>query len=375
MVELVYAPYLADYGYALSSIGTLSALLAIFRLLSRVPTGAAYAPGRVRRQLAFWLLAFGLSTAGFAFARGELLVVIAVTVVHGYAFGALGTLNLAVIIDLTGGRRAGSVMGLFTAALSIGYALGAFVGGAVGDRYGLDATFLLGGGLLVVAILGVAGLPAFTGAPHPLDRGVGLRGLLAAHARLDARVWLAFVIALYINLLSDAVDRFFPLYALGIGLPLSSSGALKGLKSGAATLTGFVSGGLFRFVDYRAVNFWGVLVFGAVAFAIPLASGFAALAMLFLVTGATRSLLRVTSSASVAELRNEGKDVGLASGVYSAGLDLGAMVGPAVGGFLGQGFGLAAMFQIVALGSLVLYFAVALATAQGRAALALHRRA
>jgi hypothetical protein len=75
--------------------------------------------------------------------------------------------------------------------------------------------------------------------------------------------------------------------------------------------------------------------------------------------------------AQIAELRAEGRDVGIASGVYNMGLDIGAIVGPAVGGFLGDVFGLAAMFQLVAAASLVAYFAVALTTPQGRAALAI----
>jgi len=45
---LLYAPYLDRYGYAVPAIGTLSALLAIFRLVSRVPSGATYHPERAK---------------------------------------------------------------------------------------------------------------------------------------------------------------------------------------------------------------------------------------------------------------------------------------------------------------------------------------
>jgi MFS family permease len=87
--------------------------------------------------------------------------------------------------------------------------------------------------------------------------------------------------------------------------------------------------------------------------------------------GLARGILRVTGAATIAELRREGKDVGLASGVYSAGLDLGGIVGPAVGGLVATAFGLPVMFQVLAVGCLAGYFAVALSSAAGRASLRL----
>lgn len=369
---LVYAPYLDGYGYALPTIGTLSALVNVFRLASRVPVGAAYRPARARRQLVLWLLVFTAATSGFAFADGSLPVVVLLTVIHGFAFGALGTINLAVVIDLTEGRRAGATMGLYTAALSTGYSLGAFAGGAVSDALGIPAAVAIIGALPALAVPLVLVLPALAAQPHVLEHGPGLGGLWRAHRDLDVRVWLAFVIVLYINLVSDAVDTFFALYGLAIGLPLAATGALKGIKSGAATFIRFISAGVFRYVDHRAVNFWGVILMGAATFAVPLLGGaFAALAVAFFVAGICRGLLRVTSAAMVAELRAEGRNVGVASGVYNAGLDIGGIIGPLLAGVVADAIGLAPMFQVIAAGSVLAYLAVALSSGRTRAALGL----
>lgn len=367
---LVYAPYLDGYGYALPTIGTLSALVNVFRLLSRVPVGAAYRPARARRQLVLWLLVFALATSGFAFAGGVLPLVVLLTVVHGFAFGALGTINLAVVIDLTEGRRAGATMGLYTAALSTGYALGAFAGGALSDVFGIPVALALIGLLPALLVPLVLARPALSAQPHVLEHGPGLGGLWRAHRDLDVRVWLAFVIVLYINLVSDAVDTFFALYGLAIGLPLAATGALKGIKSGAATFIRFISAGVFRYVDHRAVNFWGVILMGAATFAVPLLGGvFAALALAFFVAGICRGLLRVTSAAMIAELRAEGRNVGVASGVYNAGLDIGGIIGPLLAGVVADAIGLAPMFQVIAGGSVLAYLAVALSSARSRGAL------
>jgi predicted MFS family arabinose efflux permease len=348
-------------------------LLAIFRLASRVPSGAAYRPEGAKRQLLFWLVVFTASTSGFAFAGGSLLVVAALTIVHGYAFGALGTYNLAVTIDLTGGRHAGSVMGWYTAALSTGYALGAFAGGALADRAGVDVSLAVMGLLPALSALLVLSMPAIAAPPNAERRAPGFRGLVAAHRGVDPRVWLAFLIGVYINVLSDSVDTFFPLLGLSLGMPLAMSGALKGLKSGAATFIRFISGAVFQFVDYRTVNFWSVLLFGITTVALGFVSAPAAFFALFLLAGIARGLLRVTSAASIAELRGEGRDVGIASGIYNMGLDVGAIVGPAVGGFVGDLVGLQSMFQIVGVAGVAGYFAVALSTPQGRATLAIGR--
>ncbi len=368
-LNLLYAPYLEERGYSLGGIGALSSLLAVFRLASRVPAGTAYRPSRARAHLALALLALSVATSGFALAGGHRVGVAVLTAVHGFAFGSVGTLILAVVIDVTGGRAAGTVMGWYTAVLSTGYALGAFAAGWLADTTGAATALALLGALPAAAAIAVFALPPFEGPHQSVKRGKGLRGLLAAGAALDARVWLACTIVVYINLLADSVDTFFPLYGVAMGLPLAAVGTLKGLKSGAATLIRFVSGAIFRYLDYRAVNVWAVILSGAATVVLPRVSAFGGLIALFVLLGLTRGILRVTSAATVAELRPEGRDVGLASGVYNAGLDVGGIAGPAVGGALGTVLGLPAMFQIIGVASVLMYFAVALASAAGRSAL------
>src|SRR5207245_11211553 len=215
--EITYPPYLAAYGYTLSLIGVLTSLIAVTQLVSRLPVGVAYRAERVKRQFALALVAFGISTSGFAFAGGQPLAVAALSVLHGFAFGSLGTLGLALAIDVSGGRRAGVSMAWYTAANSTGYALGALIGGSLADTIGIPSTLGVVGLLPVIAAVGAMALPPVEAAPFPIDRGVGIRGLLSAGARLDSRVWLAFVIVLYLNVVMDSVDTFFPVFAPAIG--------------------------------------------------------------------------------------------------------------------------------------------------------------
>src|SRR5438876_7764423 len=185
-MEIALPPYLAGYGYTLSLIGFLTALIAGLQLISRLPVGAAYRSDRVKRQYALALVVFALSTSGFAFAAGAPLAVAALSILHGFAFGSLGTLGLALAIDVSGGRRAGVSMAWYTAANSTGYALGALIGGTLADAIGIPTPLGIIGALPVLAAVVVTALPAVEAAPFPSDRGSGLRGLLTAGQRLDS---------------------------------------------------------------------------------------------------------------------------------------------------------------------------------------------
>ncbi|HEY8730610.1 MAG TPA: MFS transporter [Candidatus Limnocylindria bacterium] len=372
--EIVYSPYLAGYGYGLSLIGLLTSLFAALQLASRVPVGIAYRAERAKRQFALALVAFGLSTSGFAFADGRPVVVVALSVVLGFAFGSVGTLGLALAIDITGGRRAGTSMAWYTAAISLGYALGSVIGGSLADAIGIPRTLGFIGLLPIAAAVAVVALPAVDGAPFPVDRGRGLRGLFAAAGKLDRRVWLAFVIVLYLNVLSDSTDTFFPVFAPTIGISLAVVGLLRAFKSGAAIFIRSTGVILLRFADYRMVTLVAIVAAAAATVSLPLSTSLVVLIPIFIVLGLTRGILRATSAATIAELRNEGRDVGLASGVYNSGLDIGAIVGPTLGGALATVFGIGHMFQIVAVASLAAWLAVALSSPATRAASGLGRR-
>lgn len=371
--EIAYPPYLALHGYALSFIGLLTSLFAVMQLVSRVPVGVAYRADRAKRQFALALVVFGLSTCGFAFANGELIPILGLSLVHGFAFGSVGTLGLALAIDITGGRRAGASMAWYTAAISLGYAGGYALGGSLAGTIGIPGTFGLIGLLPIGAALTMLLLPAVEGAPFDVDRGRGLRGLLAAGAKLDRRVWLAFAVVLFLNMLSDSVDTFFPVFGPAIGISLAVVGGLRALKSGAALFIRSTGGLFLPFVDHRTVTLLAVFATAAGTLVLPWSASVLVLGPVFIVLGLCRGVLRATSAATIAELRNEGRDVGLASGVYNSGLDIGAIIGPSLGGAIATVTGIGPMFQVIAVVGLAGWLAVALSSPATRAASGLGR--
>ena len=373
VAEIVYPPYLAGYGYSLSVIGLLTSLIGGLQLVSRVPSGVAYRPHRAKRQYGAAFVVFGLATVGLAFANGQLVAVALLSAMHGFAFGALSTFSLAIAIEVSGGKRVGAAMAWFTAANSTGYAIGYYLGGVGADSIGIPTTLLAAGFVPFVAAAAVVALPALV-TEQVIERGKGVRGLLAAARGLDSRVWLAVVIVLFLNTLQDSLDTFFPVFAPTIGITLAVVGALRAIRSGAGLFIRFGVAVLLTAVDYRRTTLIAIVAAAVAAAAVPLSSSFIVLAALFIVLGLTRGILRATSAASIAELRSEGRDVGLASGVYSAGLDLGAIIGPTLGGAVATAIGIGPMFQVVALAGLVVWLAVALSTAKTREVAGLAKR-
>jgi MFS family permease len=372
-VEIVYPPYLAGYGQSLSAIGILTSLLAVAQLASRVPVGLAYHADRAARQFAIALALFGVSTGAFALANGDTLAVTAITLLHGFAFGSVGTIGLALAIDVTQGRSAGVSMAWYTAAISLGYALGSIVGGWLADIIGLSATMGAIAVLPFVAAAGVLALPKIEGAAFTPDRGSGLRGLLTAGSKLDGRVWLAFTTVLFINLIWDSLDTFFVIFAPSVGISLAAVGLLRALKSGAGLAIRLSAALVLTLADYRRVTLVGVVAAAAMMVVLPLSTSLVALVPVFVVLGLARGVVRTTSAATIAELRAEGRDVGLASGVYNAGLDIGSIAGPTLGGAVATAVGIPAMFQVVGVVGLGVWLAVALSSARTRAAAGLGR--
>jgi MFS family permease len=372
-VEIVYPPYLDGYGFSLSAIGILTSLLAVAQLASRVPIGLAYHADRAARQFAAALVVFGLSTSAFAFANGDLVAVSAITLLHGFAFGSVGTIGLALAIDVTAGRHAGVSMAWYTAAISLGYALGSVVGGWLADAIGFAETIGAIAVLPFIAAVGVLALPRIAGATFTPDRGRGLRGLLTAGSKLDGRVWLAFTTMLFINLIWDSLDPFFVIFAPTVGISLAAVGLLRALKSGAGLAIRLTGALVLTFADYRRVTLAGVVAAAAMMVALPFATTFLALVPVFIVLGLARGIVRATSAATIAELRAEGRDVGLASGVYNAGLDIGSIAGPILGGAVATALGIPAMFQVIGVVGLGVWLAVALSSARTRAAAGLGR--
>jgi MFS family permease len=359
--QLLVPPYMHENGLSEVLIGVVFSVYGIVALASRIPAGALYRP---RRSWALVMGGTALSSLAFAaVSQTTNPVLLSILVgLDGAGFAVATTANMAAFLERRPeGANAGSLMGWYTGAIGLGYGAAGFLGGAVGDALGPSRAILvlallplLAGAVLATVVRRTE--PAREAAPERTGRWWrdfhGLSGL----------VWLAFFVTLYINLVSGVVLTFLPIYGLAIGLSLTQVGALQGLHGATAAAIRFLSGVVFRFISYRRTLSVMVVVSGLAVAAIASVETFVALAAACAVLGLGRGLLRVASGALVMD--EAGGRVGAASGVYLAGLDLGKVVGPSVGGFGAGTIGVRSTFLVASVGLPLVYFVLSALTAR-----------
>jgi MFS family permease len=365
-LNTIYPPFLQNARYSVEQIGLFVALFGVLQLASRLPAGALYAAGRARPLFVGFVLLFMLSTIGFAYSDSVPLVLI-MTMLHGFAFGGIGTVMLAWVIELKPAKSShGATMGWYTAALSAGYSLGNFSGGFLADHWSYGISFLvLGLAPAMSVILGLT-LPVVS-RPNPPEEARPA-GRLSTRARLaniraiiTPNLALATLIAFYLNFLDDGFATFFPLLGLSIGLSLTFIGLLKSFKSLTATILRSFAGVVFRYVHFKTLNNVLLIVWALAVFLVPTLREPWAFVTLFIIIGVCRALTRVTSATMLAEEKaNDRQGIGLASGLYNAGLDVGSFVGPLVSGLIASATDIPTMFRITPLALLVVYFAAVL---------------
>ncbi len=98
---------------------------------------------------------------------------------------------------------------------------------------------------------------------------------------------------------------------------------------------------------------------------IPSAGSYLVNLPLFALNGISRGLLRVSTSATAME-ETPGHQTGLAAAVMTAGLDLGKMIGPLVGGLVAAAVGVDTMFRVVPFGFLLAYGVLYVVALRGR---------
>lgn len=354
-MNTIVPPYLDAAHYGLELIGIITALFALLQLASRLPAGALYDRVRARWLVPACAALYALSTAGFGVLQC-MPAILLLTVVHGFAFGALTTIMLPVAIQLRGGSQ-GARMGWYTASLAAGYALGAFLSGYLVDGYGYATTFVVMGLLPLGTMLLALALPPL-GSPAATPAARRPRAeLLSALPSLSPLLLFATLVAFYINFLDDGFSTFFPLLGLSLGLTLGLIGTLKGIKSATGVVVRVFAGSIFKVVNYRRLNHLLVIGWSLVVFALPWVREGWVFVALFVFMGVARSLSRVTSATLVAEEKaHDPSGIGLASGVYNMGLDAGALAGPLVAGFLARATDVPTMMRVVPFVMVALYF-------------------
>lgn len=400
---------LADRGLGPAGIGV---VVATFALVSLVSRGAAAGLYRYRRAKPLVLLAGAFSSLGFLLLplADGLPLYAGLMALDGFGWAIVTTSLLAIVLTHTPRELPStSAMSWYVGVQGAALASGAIVGGLLAQLIGVWPALVL---FAVLPI--VAGLLIALGLPRPgtvlveehaeraaieeqrrqadeeispileqepesepardhASRSLQARGrarlgrVLRAARELPPAVWSAAVVAAYLNVMNSLLQSFFPLLGVASGMSLAQVGTLSGMRTAISSGARFAAAWVFERIDARRLHLPLLTTSALSVMLLPMtAASFLLTLPLMAFSGISRGLLRVTTGAAAMDALS-GRRAGPAAAVMTAGLDVGKIVGPLIGGFVASLVGLEAMFVIVPLAFLLVAYAGALA---GR-----HRRA
>src|SRR6266852_1489681 len=260
-------------------------------------------------------------------------------------------LGIAYIGDVVESRDRGAAIGVYTAAMGSGFAVGPLIGSWVGSVAGYPAAYLSGA---VIAAAGAAFGAArlISNKVTPVDASTALRvvDLPALTALLRQPGMLMACVANIAMTLSmtGAIFTYFPVYARGAGITTVTIGTLFAWRSIASASGRIPMGPL----SARLPAHWtlaAVLVIEAgIDLAISRTTSPAWLTALLILEGVGFGVFLVSGQsavASTADTSNRGAAVGL---FWMAG-SFGDLFGPIGLGLVAQSLGVIAVFQTVAI--------------------------
>ncbi len=152
----VYAPQ-----RGLKNVGIFFTTYAIFTFASRLVAGRVSDRFGRRRVILPFLVVVAIAVFLLLILH-DVYVLILIGACFGLGFGALMPALNAFVVDETAPRQRASALAFFTAFMDVGITAGALVLGVVGDHWGYEAMFCLGGIILLLGILlfGLGARPA-----------------------------------------------------------------------------------------------------------------------------------------------------------------------------------------------------------------------
>lgn len=264
-------------------------------------------------------------------------------------------LGIAYIGDVVEKRDRGAAIGVYTAAMGSGFAVGPLLGSWVGSVAGYPAAYLSGAVIAVAgAVYGAARLirtkvksVETSTAPRLVDLPA-----LAALARQPAMI-MACVANIAMTLsMTGAIFTYFPVYARGVGLSTVTIGALFAWRS-IASATGRVPMGP---LSSRLPAHWTLaavlVVEAAIDVGISRTASPLALTALLILEGIGFGVFLVSGQMAVAATAAQ-TNRGAAMGLFWMAGSLGDFFGPIALGVIAEERGLIAVFQTVGVAVMV----------------------
>jgi DHA1 family multidrug resistance protein-like MFS transporter len=345
----VFPLYATSLGASLGMLGFITAVLGVGRLASALPIGVLSDRFDRKTVLVGGMVMFGVCFALYAVSPSAGWLVLP-RLLQATAMVATFPLGIAYIGDVVEPRDRGAAIGVYTAAMGSGFAVGPLIGSWVGATASYPAAYLTGALIAVIgAVFGAARLvkkrtPESISPVRPGSINLAaLRALAAEPAMLMACV---ANVAMTLSM-TGAIFTYFPVYARGVGISTVMIGSIFAWRSIASASGRIPMGPLASKLPAHWTLAAVLLVEGAIDLAMSRTTSALGLTALLIVEGVGFGVFLV-SGQSVAAAAAGQNNRGAALGMFWMAGSIGELFGPIALGVIAQALGLIAVFQSVA---------------------------
>jgi MFS family permease len=355
----IFSLFATSLGASLGTLGLITSVLGLSRLASAVPTGLVSDRMGPKTVLIAGMVLYTISFVLYALAPSPGWLVLP-RILQAVAMVSTFPIGIAYIADVIEERDRPAAIGVYTAAMGSGFAVGPLIGTWVGSTAGYPAAYLVGGVIAVAgAVFGALRLVAKKRAPREsTSRRLVDRQALAFLAKHPSIVMACVAnIAMTVSQ-TGVVFTYFPVYARSVGIGTVTIGTMFAWRA-LASATGRVPMGPLSGRLPAAWTLAGVLLIeAAIDFSMARTSSSLALTLLLVLEGIGFGIFLVVSQAAVAAAGGA-ESRGAAVGIFWMAGAAGEVVGLVFLGIVAQALGLIAVFGAVAATSFISCLVVA----------------
>jgi MFS family permease len=317
-----------DLGASGTYIGFVVASYSISRLILEIPSGFISARFGHFLPLSTGLILIATGTFLSAFSTHPSYLILARMLI-GLGSPLFFTVSLGFIVRLFNTTQRGKALGLFKAIQFVAAILGSMASGYVISSIGFRSSFLIAGGLVVIALLLLVIPSTIRRQPRDEDSDstFSLGAIRAIISNRDILFLCSATFGMFI-MSSGIESTIFPIYAdekLGFSLP--QIGLLMGLRSLGFVVSVLSMGTLSDRIGRRPILLLGLASSAVLVILLRFTSSFIPLGAIFFGIGVSIGSFWVVAPITAAEatipsLRS------VAIGTYKTFFDIGSMVGP-----------------------------------------------
>jgi MFS family permease len=350
----IFALYATSLGASLGMLGLVTSVLGLARLASALPAGVISDRLGPKTVLIAGMGLYAVSFVLYALAPGPVWLIVP-RVLQAGGMVATFPMGVAYIGDVVEARDRAAAIGIYTAAMGSGFAVGPLIGSLVGSAAGYPAAYMVGA---VIALAGAAfAALRLVGRKIPAPKGGAPGRLVDLPALVSLMRHPAIVMACVANVamtvsMTGAIFTYFPVYARGVGIGTVTIGTLFAWRA-IASATGRIPMGP---LSTRLPAHWTLaavlVVEAAIDFSIARTSSPLLLTVLLVIEGIGFGVFLVSSQAAVSAAGSQATR-GAAVGIFWMAGAAGEVVGLVFVGIVAQEAGLLAVFAAVAITALV----------------------